>query len=84
MKASSVTSTMKRSAHRLSFKVSTNARMKFKSPACLAATLIAIVLPGPKASSRRSSDLIASANTKRVIGSISPSSVARPMNELGG
>ena len=46
IKASSVTSTMKRSAHALAFRVSTKVRMNFRSPACLAATLMAIDLPG--------------------------------------
>ena len=84
-KASSVSSSMMRArvAARLRI-VGSSERMKSRSPACLAATLTLIVVPAPNASSSCSIERTASPSTKWVIGSIRPSSIASPMNALGG
>ena len=57
--------------------------MNFRSPACLAATLMLIVVSAPNSPSSCSSAFTASAVTNWVIGSIRPSSMASPTKSLG-
>ena len=57
--------------------------MNLRSPACLAATLMLIVVSAPNSPSSCSSAFTASAVTNWVIGSIRPSSMASPTKSLG-